>query len=252
MNWTATDPFQVVDDSTTDVEWLRAGLPPLDRNWSSSDLTDVARRLEESSQSSPSHLPRDKSSRSGKTFARIVNRDNLGVLSDTAVPIAIRLPAAAEYSAALGRILRLYTNALSEKQISGREVVELYGAQLYTSRIVLARLDEFLATFSKDDPTYEKRMAALEKLRDGLRDILLSSLSILSEPRYYGLPARQHMVKYCIETFPGIVPQLNVSSRQGLLENLSAISADPRLGQLQPELDTLRDEVARVVAKATK
>jgi hypothetical protein len=246
--WTTAEPFGLADDSMTDAECIAAGFAPHDRNWGSDDLREAATHLERTAHQSPGRLPRYGSSRSGRVFARMVSRENLAVFADSSVPIAIRLPAAAEFSSALRAIIEVYSAALRERRVSGSDLVELYGAQLRTCRVVLLLLDEFLVTLPKADPTYAARMGLLEKMRDGLNGMVLSAVRVLSEPRFYGLPARRKLLDCCNETFGEIVPRLTVASRQALLDTLNGEAQDPHLEPLQPQLDMLRQKVTAVVA----
>lgn len=248
--WQAQQPFPTEDRSLTPEAYRAMGLAPLDRNWTSQEMKEAAMQLQILAKQDPGQLPRQGSARSSRVFARITAPSNLAALADPSLPISIRLSAAAEYSSAIDAIVRLYLNALSERKISGDDVTQLYAAQLRTCAAVMKCLEEFLPTLMPTEPSYAARMAALEKIRSGLGDVVIGIVRALSEPRFFGYAARKRLVDDCAKSFDDIVPRLPVSAREALLEQLNVASTKRELSNLQPALNALRDRVAFLVSTA--
>jgi hypothetical protein len=248
--WQAQQPFPTEDRSLTPEDYRAMGLAPLDRNWTSHEMKEAAAQLQILAKQDPGQLPRHGSARSSGVFDRITAPSNLAALADPSLPISIRLSAAAEYSAAIGDIVRLYLSALSDRAVSGDDVTQLYAAQLRTCVAVMKCLEEFLPTLTPTDPSYAARVAALEKIRSGLGDVVLGIVRALSEPRFFGYSARKRLVDDCAKSFDEIVPRLPVSAREALLEQLNVASTKREMSNLQPALNALRDRVAFLVSTA--
>lgn len=213
-------------------------------------MKEAAAQLQILAKQDPGQLPRHDSPRSAKLFERITAPSNLSALADPSLPVSIRLSAAAEYSSAIDAIVRLYLSALSERKVSGDDVTQLYAAQLRTCAAVMKCLDEFLPTLAPTDPSYASRMAALEKIRSGLGDVVIGIVRASSEPRFFGYPARKRLVDDCAKTFDEIVPRLPVAARETVLEQLNVATTKRELSNLQPNLNQLRDRVASLVSGA--
>lgn len=250
--WSADQPIPLVDTSLPDAQYLDLGMPTFDHHWSSADMLQAAARLEEIVGHQPNALPHFDSPRSGRVFSRITHSDNLTVLRDPAAPLAIRVPAAIEFMQGLDGIYKSYLVALHEKRSSGDDVVELNGARLRTCKLLLELLDEYLPTLSRAEPKSQARLASLDMIRSSLTEVLAGILRSLSEPQYFGLPARRRLVTYCNESLPKVVPMLHLESRKLLLTRLEHAASDPHLDNLQPALRELRDRVAGVVRRATE
>jgi hypothetical protein len=241
-----------VEDSSLTPEAYRAlGLSPFESNWTSLEMKAAAAQLESLAKSDPRQLPHYKSPRSGIVFERITSKDNLAALNDASMPLSIRLNAAADYSRAIDAVVRVYVAALSDKAVPGSDVTELYAAQLRSCEAVMRYLEEFLPTLSAGDPSYPARMAALERVRVGLGEIVVGIVRALSEPRFFGVEARKRLVEYCSSTFDGIVPRLPLNARQTLLDQLTTASHNRNLANLQPQLNALRDRVTQLVSRAS-
>lgn len=249
--WESTAPFSVQDASLSLEDYFAMGVPALDRNWSAEDLRGTALALEVVAKKDPRQLPQCQSTRSGKVFEQLVRREPIDAFANPALPISIRVTESAEYTRALDQITRLYLSALHDKLVSGTCVVDLYGTQLRAFRVVMEQLDEFLPTLAPTNPSYTVRIAALEKMRAGLAEVLANVVSAISEPRYYGWVARKKLVEYCLEHFDALVPRLTLQTKKQLFDQLTAASVDRHLANLQPELNRLRDRVAYHVSSAT-
>lgn len=248
--WESPQPFPVQDRSPTPDVYRAMGLSTFESNWTSEDMKEASAQLQILAKRDPAELPRYGSPRSGVVFDRITSPSNLTSLTNLSLPVSIRLSAAADYARAVDAIVRLYLAALTEKAVSGSDVTELYAAQLRASVAVMRCLEEFLPTLSADDPSYASRMAALEKIRTGLGDVVIGIVRALSEPRFFGYEARKRLVEYCAQTFDDLVPRLPVTAREALLDQLTTASTNRHLANLQPKLNMLRDRVAYLVSSA--
>jgi hypothetical protein len=147
-------------------------------------------------------------------------------------------------------ITKLYLSAFLAKKVAGDDILELLGAVLRVSQVMLELTDEFVPTLSKDDPTYEVRMEGLDKMRRGLAMIVVGALVSLTEEQNYSIDSRLRFVKYCRETLSSMVPKLSAPSQAEVVQRLNDLADDPKLRGLQPELTALRDEVAAATKAA--
>lgn len=246
--WSAPTPFQLGDESLADAQYVALGLPAHDHHWSGEDLHEAAVHLQALATTKPRSLPRYRSARSGRVFARIIARDNLEVLRNPAAPISIRLPAALVYTHELNGIYEIYAAALRAKTVTGDDLAELHAARLRACHTMLELAEEFLPTLAPTDPKYQTRLDGITAMRNGTADAMLAALHALVEPLAYGLPARKRLVSACRDTFPLIAPRLPVARRDVLLQELRTTATQPTLANLQPDLGVLQDEVTSAVA----
>jgi hypothetical protein len=203
----------------------------------------AASKLQALAAKSPEQLPRFGSTRSGPMFDRIVARDNLEFFRSRSVPLASRLPDSLNYLQSLNTILKEYTSARVANNVAGIDLIELLGAQLSVAEVELELVDEFVPTLSKDDPKYPVRMAGLDKMRQGLAEMLSGTITTLTEAQAYDVGSRTKLATYCRETFPNIAPKLTASSRQELLRRLDELVDDSSVRDFRSQVISLRDEV---------
>ncbi len=161
--------------------------------------------------------------KSGKTFARLAAPADASFFRKRSLSLGVRLPEALERFQASAALFELYLSAFAGKQVAGAELVELTGALLRNCVVLLEVVDELVPTISKDDPSYQERMAGLDQMRSGLAEVLSGAITSLTEEQY-SVGARLRLVAYCRETFPSIVPRLTAPSRAEARQRLDALT----------------------------
>ncbi|HEY5955587.1 MAG TPA: hypothetical protein VIV60_03495 [Polyangiaceae bacterium] len=242
--WTAEQPFQVVDNSLSLGAYRSRGIAAVDRTWSGGDMVEAAAKLRQLVNREPGRLPRSGSPRSGALFGRMTSADNLTSLQDPSLPVAIRLPSAIEFMGGLDALFTLYLTEMQEQRVSGADIVELDGARLRTIEVVIALLETSLAEQRRDEPTRANRLAAFDRVRQGLYEVLSGILGSIADPRQLGVSSRRRLVGYCLQSLPRLAPKLEVKARSDLLELIARQSRDPHLENLRQQLSQLRDAVS--------
>lgn len=234
-------PDQPPDKSLPLEQLEKAGLPAPDRNWLASDFTAAAEVLATIAQNE--QLPRYHSQRSGAAFKRITAEANLGMYRDKTIPLNRRLPQALESIDASNRILKIYLDAFTRGKVGDSEMIELFGAQLRSSVVMLELLDEFLPTLDKNDPTYPVRMEGLQKMKKGMAQVVQGNLITVTEAHAYRTSERRRLIGYMQLTLPKILPALAEEGRNEALKTLREFVEDARLRDLKPDLEKLRSAI---------
>jgi hypothetical protein len=238
------------DETLTVEEYIQAGLPAPDRDWSGDDMVNAERVLRALSQKSDSQLPRYQSKRSGSVFARMTSPENLGLLMNKDLPLAVRMAQATNYSQSYNGFLKLHLHACLKDRLRDSELVELMGAQFRLLVVMLELLDQFLPTLDKDDPAYQTRIQALEAIKGSLATIVAGGLQALTERAIYRGTELARLVGYMRETFPLIVPRLSPGARLETTVRLESLQKDPAMKDLHEELGELLRETKQAIADA--
>lgn len=236
------------DKSLTLIDYIQAGMPAHDRSWSGADMTRAANILVAIARKDVGQLPRYQSQRSGEAFERLTADDNLGFYRNRSLPIEQRLPDALNYMESSNQIHKSYLAAFNQHAVGDSELVELTGAQLRLSVVMIHLVNEFLPTLDKDDPTYPVRMKGLEGMKNGMAIIVAGSLQTLTESHAYRTSELKRLVGYMQDTFPDILRELPAGTRSETLVRLQTFLDDPKMQHLKPELAAL----LAVVAKAAE
>ncbi len=131
------------DRSLTLGEYIKAGMPAYDREWSGEDMARAAVVLTGIAEKDPGHLPRYESEKSGELFGRLTE-PGLGMYRDRSLPVQSRIVDLLTYMESTNPILKLYYAAAVEKQaVGGSELVEVMGAQLRVVVVMMELLDAF-------------------------------------------------------------------------------------------------------------
>lgn len=227
------------DESLTSDEYLRLGLPAHDRTWAGNDMAKATAVLSRLAEENHRSLPRFRSPRSGKYFARMISPDNLALAADQSLPLETRMPQAIAQLQAVTNFMRLYLAGFVKQDVRDCELVELMGASYRVSVVALGAVDEFLPTIRKDDPTYEVRMNGVKRMKGGLAEMVFGGLQTLTERESYRTSELLRLVAHMKKSFPEIVPRLPDSSRTEALLKLEDMLKDPRLEDLRPQLAEL-------------
>ncbi len=242
---TGSGEFGPDDRSLTSDEYLRLGAPADDRPWTSAEMTKVQKVLTDLAKKDSRQLPRYRSERSGKVFARLTDDENLGLARNATFPLSVRLSEILTYSKEFGAISKVYMAAFAEQHIGGREMVELT-AHLFRVMVAITDVvDEYLPTIPKDDPDYSGRMAGFERMKQGAATSVNGALILLTERDAYSAPDRVRFAELVTPTLPLLVRRLKPGSRAEMVQTLETMNTDPKLKELQPALGKLRDAVRK-------
>lgn len=236
-------PAAVADKSLPDGSYVALGVPAYDHAWMSRDLAVAAEKLQALAAQHPEQLPRFGSGKSGKTFARIAAPADKQFFETRSLALGVRMSEAMAFLSASNSVLKVYIGGFTAGQIAGSDLIELLGSQLRTSLVVLELVDELVPTFSKNDPKYQTRMAGLDKIRNGLAQIVSGAITSFSEAQVYSVDDRRKLAEYCRETFPALVPRLTPASQAEVRQRLGQLVSGAPPRELRPQLVALRDAV---------
>lgn len=234
------------DNSLPLKDYLDAGVPAHDRNWTGSDMQQAAEALGKLTKEDATLLPRYQSPRSGKLFARITAADNLELYENQISPIEVRVHDAIILMQSSNQILVLYATAFADQKVADSEMIEMIGTTLRLSATIVQLIDEFLPTLDQNDPTYPTRMESLDNVRKNLATVVIANLKVLTESHLYRTAELKRLIGYMQDTYPVILPALPEASRAEALQRLRTLIDDPEMQSLQPELKSLLSAVEKL------
>ncbi len=235
---TAKEPFNV-DDSVGAAEYIRRGMPSPDRVWSSVDYQNAAEILEDVVDAS--ELPRYRGRTSGVLFGRICDDENLASYRDKKADI-LRM---ADCQLCFKRILLVYVRGHVKTQEFGDELVEVMGITLKIAVIMAEKMDEFMATIPKDDPTYPTRRAGMSQMKFGMYQIVTGTLTTLTERESYRVASRLRLAGYLRVTLPDLLPYLTQENQGDVLTHLDQIA----LKEPNADLKAALEKVSNILQK---
>ncbi len=157
--------YPPADKSLALEQLIEAGMPAHDRDWSGNDMTRAANILAAIAQKDAGHLPRYRSQPSGRAFERLTANEILDLYRNRSLPLEQRFFDALNYMQSSNEILRLYLAAFNQHVVGDSELIELAGAQLRVSVVMI--------TLVNDQPLYQPTRAP----RHGLAWILSARLT---------------------------------------------------------------------------
>lgn len=238
------------DGSLTPEEYVRYGMPAVDREWSGDDLTRAEGVLSGLSKRGYQILPKYQSERSGEVFARMTSVKNLELLRNKSQPVDTRFTQAVEYYDASSRLLKLYLTAYVKKGVKENDLFELIGARLRLAVVILDLGDEFVASLKQDDPNYQSRLQGLEGMKQGLASVVSGSIQTLKARGKTPVEDIAKLVGSMQETFPRIVPQLPLDARVETLVEVTRLRDDPEMQDLKSKLQELHSTVKAAMDKS--
>jgi hypothetical protein len=243
-------PQSPADHSLSVEEYIRDGMPPVDRPWSAKDFGMAYSEILTRSQRDPGQLPRYQSPRSGAIFARMTAVENLEPFKDKSKPLDTRIPQGLEYYKTLPNLVRIYAGAHEKGAVGDSEIIELTGHMLRGSVVLLGLIDEFLSTVDKNDGKYANRMKGLALLKQGISTTLSGALVMLTEAQLYRASERIRLIGYLTETLPDLFGGMTPVDRANLVGQIQKFNNETRSADLQPalrELEALASELLKKV-----
>ena len=227
---TAKEPFNV-NDSVSTAEYIRRGMPSPDRAWSSVDYKNAAEILEDVVDAS--ELPRYRGRTSGVLFARMCDEENLISYKDKKSDI-LRI---ADCQLCFKRIMLAYYRGHVKTRAFDDELVEVMGITLKIALIAAEKMDEYMATIPKDDPTYATRKAGMSQMKLGMYQIVTGTLTTLTERESYRVAGRLRLAGYLRVTLPDLLPYLTQENQGDVLTHLDQIASKEPNADLKASLE---------------
>jgi hypothetical protein len=235
------EPRIVEDRSLSSEEYVKRGFPAPDKIWLLQDFTSSLELLKNLSAENPLLLPRSASPKSGKYFARIVDVENLGLLTNTNLPIAQRFPIANGLMLGVKGLLMLYGVPPQNLGCYDRETIELANYEMLVLEAALRLMNEFQATLPKDDPLAENRKAGRLQMLRGAAMFVESAYLMMTERESYRLSERVRLGKMVKERLPGLFPHLLPLTQQEMLlkvEKCASTCEEPELKPVFTDIST--------------
>ena len=227
------------DHSLTADEYLKLGMPAVDRAWNGEDMVRAAKAVATMAKDDAGKLPRYRSDRSGVLFARLTSSQNLEMYYDKKLSLDLRMSSALAYLGATNEVLQSYVSSFLKSVTGDSELIELIGSDVRTAAVLLQLIDEELPTLKPDNQNAAERNAGLEKMRNGLATMTAGALTTLTETTSYRTSERTRLLRYLQETLPAIVAHLSTAAQSETLVRIEALVKDEDLGPLQPGLAEL-------------
>jgi hypothetical protein len=162
------------------TEDLRVPYPDLDRPWTSVDYRDLAERIV----AGRVPLPTLAEPATRRAFERLVSLDNLAVVRNKSAPVSNRIPEMLAMISATRTLMLGYVDEAKRGRPYERELARLQVYTLAQASTVVALIDEFLPTVTKD-ASYEARMAGLAKIRSALRSVTSGTVESTTDTRFF-------------------------------------------------------------------
>lgn len=231
------------DESLTTDEAIRLGMTSPDRDWNAQDMANAQQVIVNLAQTDPQQLPRYRSARSGRIFARMTTPLNLDAFRNPALPVEARLGQLLPFVQSGAVILMAYHPLFLKKWVSDSEMIEQLGSQLRGNALMVELLNELKPTIQPDDPNYTIRMAGFEQTRLGLASVVSGNLTTLTERKHIRDSELLRLAGYMQETFPTIVPNLRPADRDAMLQRMTKMESDPAMAGLQQAVAEVRKRV---------
>ena len=232
------DPVTTDDASRTVAEYIQAGAPATDRDWTSADYARLAEALTAIAGEDIRALPRFESRKSGALMRRAVSENNLGIVRDRNSPIETRIAEAIALNQSYVGVVTAYITAARRGASYDRELVELLAFSLRISLQLWSAADEFLQKL-----TPEERLAreeALGTMRAGSAEILSGLLTTFTETDSYRPSELQRLARLVEPTFPAMFRRLSPESAAEMKVRLRSLIDETNDPQLSDSLRKLQ------------
>ncbi|MEQ8785812.1 MAG: hypothetical protein RIC55_05915 [Pirellulaceae bacterium] len=236
---TASPPKPPADTSLTAAEYRRLGVPNIDQPWSGADMSVAAQAIASIARRNPSELPRYQSKHSGEVFSRLTADENLEQFRDASRPIEQRLPEGLAYFQGMQGVVNAYLPAFQQQKTGGVEMIELLGAIMKAAVMMDDLASEFMPKLDPRDPSYPVRIEGMRTMKRGFGQMVDGSLITLTESNAYTVAERKQFIAHLKKALPKIVAGLSPEQREEIINKLKSHQQDPKLQDLQPDLDEL-------------
>jgi hypothetical protein len=241
---------EVPDLSLTVDEYLKLGIPSIEKRWSSSDLARAAKVLSDVAARDAAQLPRYGSPQSGNVFARMTSEQNLEQLQNKLFPVPVRIGFALQFLHSATTLSKLYASAALQKKTDSEESAELLGFTLRTGVELKELSKEAASRFDATDPKSADNQKNMKQMTSGLGPVLQAMFARAMESRTLSPEARTRMLTSIDETLPTLMPVLSPEVRTQLQKQLQAIRDNPDYDEHKDVLEPLLDKISKTIEDA--
>jgi hypothetical protein len=214
--------------------------PADDEAWDGTSYRALVERVETEGLA----LPTLSNAATKLVFERMVNADNipLRIGLNQALSTTMRFQ---KLDGALPPIHALVIHYSNETQKGKPYATELARLRVYESKVSAALLDlsePFLATFPKDR-RYQARVADLDQLKSGARQLYSDLVQAMTETRLYSKSDIREMIEGALDALPSYHPIFTNQDRRDLVQRLTQQISTTTDQELKKALTQLRDAI---------
>ena len=234
-------PTIAPDESASVTQFIAAGVPSTDREWSADDYQRFISVIRPISRDHPRGLPRFDSNKSGAIMRRVISEQNFGLLHDRNLPVTTRMAQGAALSQATAALAGIYGDASSKGELFDRELVELMAFIVKVNAELWALADELLSTLTQEERN--ARGGSLDMMRSGSAQIVSGALTTFTETEVYRPSELRRFASLLAPTLPSIVQRLTSESRSETIVRLRSLISQQPDQSLRSLLGNLLDAI---------
>lgn len=235
------------DESFSMESYRSLGVPPADKVWGNEEYRKAVDVL---LQEPVRSLPRFESKRSGAMFARIIATENL-LPAGGYQTIVDRGPEATQaafirmtdYMEPLTKLRDYYLQKGEVKQPYGKEVVRLSFFMVQSARAVVDLTEAFISTLPEQKRMASSTVDSKNRLREGLRQLILRSIEMLGEEESYDDADLEFLAEGLRQDLPMIAGYFNAAQVKSLRVQIATLSDKHRSPKVRASLQRLNDQM---------
>jgi hypothetical protein len=237
------EPSPSPDRSLTEKEYVDRGMPSMEEPWTCTNMETVAKVLAAIGKEHPEQLPRIRSKKSGKVFARLADTQSIDQLVKQAAEKDLR-----EAAQRLGHLLGIcdaYAIGLAKRAEGAEEFCELYGALVHSFVRVAP-----LADRRHPDVSAERRLKLQQRIGENVTKFFMNGVLLAVDNEFrLSDSLRVRLLNHLIRDFPTVASRVSIRDRAKILSKVNQGLADPDMKPLHPALADLAQQVADVPKK---
>lgn len=238
---------QPVDESYSMESYRSLGVPPADKVWGSEEYRMAVEVL---LQEPARALPRFESKRSGTMFARIIATENLfpaggyqTILDRGAEATQAAFTRLGEYIEPLTKLKEYYLQKGDGKQQFGPEVVRISFFMMQSARAIVDLTESFISTLPEQKRTASSTVASKNRLREGLRQMVVSNLELLGQEESYDDADLEFLANGLRQEIPAIAGYFNAAQVKSIRLQIATFSDKHRSRTVRETLQRLNDQM---------
>lgn len=215
--------------------------PSIEDAWDATDYRALVERVERDGLA----LPTLSDAATKPVFDRMVNDDNIplrvGLNPELSVTIRFqRLDGALD---PIHKLVALYLNEMQKGKPYASELARLMVYETKISGAILDITEPMLSSLEKSDKYYEARVAEINKMKGGARQIFSGLVQSMTETQLYSKPNMLKMSSGALDELQSYQPILSDQDRQDLAQKLTQQISKTTDQELKTALTQLRDAV---------
>jgi hypothetical protein len=157
------------DLSYTPKEYRMKGMPDQDSIWTDRNYIKAYITLSKTRAGNFLSLPRKRSKKSAAIFSRIISKENMSFLNDTAETLSNKAFRIQHLSSLITDVSRIYTDDLRQEQFYNEELIDLYIFRLFVQEKMLELADEIM---NSKDPSVMGMREGLIAVQQGYLNLI--------------------------------------------------------------------------------